>query len=147
MSERFNWIIPGLAQGAAPQPPGKGFAHADTIVFAAEELQPRGLRPPPGKRLLRVPLDDDPYRPVPPKLGQTLHRIASGLAREIRAGRKVMVTCAMGLNRSGIITALTLMYLYGMPSQDAIRLIRARRSPEALCNPMFEQWLLATRAR
>jgi hypothetical protein len=38
------------------------------------------------------------------------------------------------------------MYAYRMPGRDAVKLIQSRRK-DALCNPMFEQYLLTTRLR
>jgi len=34
------------------------------------------------------------------------------------------------------------MDCYGMKAPDAIKLIRQKRDKDALCNPMFEQFLL-----
>lgn len=58
-----------------------------------------------------------------------------------RAGDRVLIRCQAGLNRSGLVTALVLM-LDGYDAGDAIRLIRAQRSPWALCNNNFVDWLL-----
>lgn len=140
----FNWIVPGLAQGAYPDP-AEGFKQFDVIVYCAEEKQPRAKGAPPGKALYKLPLDDDPYQQVPPDVGMILHRVGRGTAAHLVAGQRVLSTCAMGLNRSGLISSLTLMYALNMPARDAIRLIRQKRSPDALCNPMFEQFLLNTR--
>ena len=57
-------------------------------------------------------------------------------------GKKVLIRCQAGWNRSGLITALVLMR-EGMPAQRAINLIREKRSPHALCNRTFVEWLLA----
>lgn len=48
----------------------------------------------------------------------------------------VLVHCQAGLNRSSLVVARALM-LRGLPSGDAIGLIRERRSPACLCNPSF----------
>lgn len=148
----FSWIVPGLAQGAYPGkhpgPPTEGFHVADVIVFCAEEKQPpKGYRAPTGKLVVRVPFDDDIYRPVPPEVGQIFHEVAAGTAKYLKSGAKVLSTCAMGLNRSGVITALTLMHAYGMQPNDVIRLIRGRRHKDALMNPMFEQFIRHQRVR
>lgn len=52
----------------------------------------------------------------------------------------VLVHCQAGLNRSSLVTAMALM-LGGMTADAAIALIREKRSPACLCNPMFEEWL------
>lgn len=142
MAIDYHWIVPNIAQGSFPSPLSEALKHADTIVFCAEEKQPRIGKLPLGKAVLRLPFDDDIYRPIPPEAGRIFHQMAHRLAREARSGRRVLITCAMGLNRSGIITALTLMHAHGMAPADAIRLIRGKRSRDALMNPMFEQWLL-----
>ena len=52
-----------------------------------------------------------------------------------------LVHCQAGLNRSSFVAARALM-LQGMSGKEAIKLIRANRSPVCLCNVTFEQWLL-----
>ena len=59
---------------------------------------------------------------------------------EWRSGKKVLVRCAAGWNRSGLVTVLALMK-DGHGAKDAIDLIRARRSPQALCNEDFVRYL------
>ena len=58
-----------------------------------------------------------------------------------KAGKKVLIRCQAGLNRSGLVMALVLMR-DGHSASDAIELIRSRRGDIALCNRTFEQWLL-----
>ena len=58
-----------------------------------------------------------------------------------KAGKKVLIRCQAGLNRSGLIMALVLMR-EGYKAKDAIALIREKRSEFALCNSTFEKWLL-----
>lgn len=57
-----------------------------------------------------------------------------------RATGPVAVTCQAGLNRSGLVVARALM-LEGRTADEAISLIREKRSPAVLCNPAFEEWL------
>jgi protein-tyrosine phosphatase len=59
-----------------------------------------------------------------------------------KRGKKVLIRCQAGWNRSGLITALVLIR-EGMEAQKAINLIREKRSPHALCNSTFATWLLA----
>lgn len=58
-----------------------------------------------------------------------------------KKGKKVLIRCQAGWNRSGLITALVLIR-EGMSAQNAIDLIRAKRSPHALCNSKFVEFLL-----
>lgn len=145
MALDFHWIVPGVAQGSFPQPLAEAFQHADTIVFCAEEKQPRNARVPAGKKIVKFGFDDDIYRPIPQEAGVLFHQMAQHLSREVVSGRKLLITCAMGLNRSGLMTGLTIMYAFRMSPRDVIKLIRARRSKDALMNPIFEQWLLNQR--
>jgi protein-tyrosine phosphatase len=138
----FDWITREIAQGSYPGLKGTAFQHADILVLCAEEHQAKTLKAPPGKAIIRLGFDDDTYRPIPPEAGKIFHAHAQQLGKAALSGRKLMITCAMGLNRSGLITALTLMHGYRMRPSEAIKLIRGRRSKDCLCNPMFEQWLL-----
>ncbi len=68
---------------------------------------------------------------------------ANNLAKKVVAALDrgpVLVHCQAGLNRSGLITALALMHL-GRTADEAIRLLRDRRSPVVLCNRSFERAL------
>lgn len=71
------------------------------------------------------------------------------LAQAVRAahqdwirGKRVLIRCQAGWNRSGLVSALVLM-LNGESVEDAIDLLRENRSPYALCNPDFVDWLHA----
>ena len=55
-------------------------------------------------------------------------------------GRRVLVRCAGGMNRSGLITAMVLMN-GGHSADDAIALVRRGRSQAALSNPSFVEYL------
>jgi hypothetical protein len=68
-------------------------------------------------------------------------RAAAWAWQRWRAGERVLIRCQAGLNRSGLVTALVLMCA-GYTAGDAIRLIRERRSPSALCNASFADWLI-----
>lgn len=64
-------------------------------------------------------------------------------AKWVNARRKtgeVLVHCQAGLNRSGLVTTRALM-LGGMTADDAIALLRFKRSSASLCNPAFVEYL------
>lgn len=69
-------------------------------------------------------------------------RLALAAGDALDAGRKVLVRCYHGYNRSGLVVAHTLIRR-GRPADDAIRLIRSRRSPWALHNELFVEYLRA----
>jgi dual specificity protein phosphatase-like protein len=52
-------------------------------------------------------------------------------------GRKVLVRCQMGYNRSGLVVALVLRKLSHCTPAEIVDLIRERRSQWALCNEWF----------
>ena len=66
---------------------------------------------------------------------------AEALAAEaVLNDRTVLVRCHSGYNRYGLVVAQTLIEL-GQDATSAIALIRQRRSPWALNNSTFEQYL------
>jgi hypothetical protein len=70
-----------------------------------------------------------------------LRQLVSSAHRDWQQGKRVLVRCQAGWNRSGLIMALILIKDGLTPSQ-AIDLIRNRRSDQALCNRSFVNWLL-----
>lgn len=77
-------------------------------------------------------------------LGEDMGKITA-LAAWVNACRTsgpVLCHCQAGLNRSSLVVATALM-LEGATADEAIKLIREKRSPACLCNPEFEEWLLS----
>lgn len=136
-SDRFQGT---LYQGHAP-PTGDAARHAgfDAIVLCAEEYQPTDF---PGVRVLHVPLDD--ARPTPEEWLRA-NVAARDVASLLRAGKRVLVTCWQGRNRSGLVVALALRRM-GMTGQQAVERVRSRRAG-ALTNPHFVEAILRTRGR
>ncbi|MGP4112435.1 protein-tyrosine phosphatase family protein [Streptomyces sp. 4N509B] len=66
--------------------------------------------------------------------------VARATARAVREGRTVLVRCHYGYNRSGLVVAQTLVELGHEPAH-AISLVRHRRSPWALHNTVFADYL------
>lgn len=134
-------LCSGLYQGSAPRSAplvlGDGFS---TVVFAACEIQPpeHVLM---GLEALRCPLTDDYERPVSEVEWMAVSGCAGAVARRLRAGQRVLVTCAQGRNRSGLISARA-MTLLGWTPKDAVRHIQSVRT-YALTNPRFVEALLS----
>jgi len=122
-----------LAQGAKP-PVGVPLPF-DVIVLAAWEYQPRM----PAFNVMHVPLDDEFERPVTPNDRTRIQRAARVVAQHVRAGRRVLVTCHQGRNRSGVIAGLALVEL-GVPGPEAFNRIRHLR--DGLTNPHFRRMVL-----
>lgn len=67
-------------------------------------------------------------------------QIARQVVNALVAGKKVLVRCQAGLNRSGMVCAMVLI-LQGKTADEAIALVRAARSRNALSNPLFVDYL------
>jgi protein-tyrosine phosphatase len=131
-------IIPGLFVGSKPAP-GR-HEGIDVIVLAAIEYQPPAHLFP-GAEVIHAPIDDAPNRPMTEEEISTVTTTAERVARRLRAGRRVLSSCQMGLNRSSLVAALALHILYGMSAEEIIARLRRARGAWALSNPNFERLL------
>lgn len=73
-------------------------------------------------------------------IARRVEELAGLAADAVRDGRRVLVRCSGGLNRSGLVVASTLVEL-GHDVPTAIELVRRARGPWALTNPMFVRHL------
>jgi hypothetical protein len=134
----------GLYQGSFPRP-GRTVAKAGftTLILCAEELQPRSREYPGIECVAHVAIDDGEL--TKEELERAL--TGAGCALETLAkGHRVLVTCAAGLNRSGLVTALVMHGLTGMSGKDCVEHVRKHRSG-ALRNESFVRWLSRIPAR
>lgn len=69
-----------------------------------------------------------------------IRQLADWLYQEWKQGKKVASKCQMGWNRSGLVLALVLL-LDGYSADEAIELIREKRSPYALSNSSFVRFI------
>ena len=146
-----DMILPGLFQGGTqddevigcPAPdhhyaglydhPGTVFPF-DLVVTLYGDAQPA----PWGVREVRFGFPDGP-----------LSEFAIGHAIELalqahaawRRNQQVLIRCQAGGNRSGLVSARVLM-LEGYSADEAIALLRRKRSGVVLSNRHFERWLL-----
>ena len=133
--EGYDHIAHGLFVGSAPPPRTDLRAdRIDTLVLAAKEYQPPSSAFP-GVEVLRVDLNDD-GSPVKRQEVIDALSMAAKVHRRLMRGHRVLVTCAQGRNRSGLIAALELRMSGYSPTQ-AIKAIRKARGPEALSNLDF----------
>lgn len=115
-------------------PAGRGLAAKfDILVLAAVELQP-SVDMFPGIKVLRCPIDDRD----PPRKGdiEQARECARDVTWWVRNGYRVLVTCAQGRNRSGLIVGLTLRQLIGSGGRRVLALVRHRRK-DALTNKAY----------
>jgi len=118
------------------------------VVLSAREYQPKTLRenPDSSKEVTRlyVPLKDKASFSQS-ELVDTIRRAsqASGhVIDSLSRGQDVLVTCAAGINRSGLISGMALIDMLGCSGEDAIRIVRKGRSKYALYNPLFQKILV-----
>jgi len=145
----YDQIYTNLYQGSYPKLDKELSDHFDIVVFTAVEKQPKAaaLKGVPKNVVIRkFPLDDDPCQLITRKQSAELLHLAKELAYHLRNGKRVLITCAMGMNRSGLVTALTLMAATGCHGKNALETVRARRRPmddgtRALFNPIFARFV------
>lgn len=73
-----------------------------------------------------------------------LEELAGAVSDAVAEGRRVLVRCSGGLNRSGLVVALALVRS-SYDLDEAMRLVRAARGPWALTNPGFVAHLRSRR--
>jgi len=130
-----NEIHPGLWQGSKP-PEGSYLASVGfkVLVLCAKENQPPEKRFP-GLEVIYAP-NEDQERPITERELHIAVKGARGVTLALQAKRPVLVTCQMGWNRSGLVSALALHMLTGMTGEECIRVVQERR-PNALYNVGF----------
>lgn len=124
-------ILPRLYQGPAVAQLPPTFT---MIVFCAEEIQPSDDRCRP-LRVVRCPLRDE-LVPVPPDAMRLALDAAARVRAEHARGGRIYVSCAQGINRSGLVMALAVRQIVRVSGADAMRWVQYRR-PGALSNSFF----------
>jgi protein-tyrosine phosphatase len=134
-------VVPGLFIGTRLET-STAYATLNVDVIVDLEDWENAWAPPVslGQLYVSFPMDDGDE--VDPKVRE----LAAFVSSLVTSGRRVLVHCTEGLNRSGVVVARALMEL-GMTASDAIDLVRRRRGPSvdgfpALGNQAFEDWLL-----
>ena len=94
----------------------------DLVVLCAQELQEISL----GRPTMQVPLMDA-------KITQEDYRRALRAAKQVsrlrQRGKRILLTCQMGINRSSLVAAMSLMLLDGFPAEAAVLQIQRLRKP------------------
>ena len=67
-------------------------------------------------------------------------RAAKYAHEQWQSGKKVLVRCQAGINRSGLTMGIVLM-LEGYTAEQAIEMMRTKRSSAVLLNESFERYL------
>lgn len=111
----------------------------DLLVLSAKEYQPKITKVP---QVIHVPYADKALMSNQ-ELQSILDKAMGASAATVDAlasGKNALVTCWAGLNRSGLISGMSLIDLYGCSGDQAIDLIQSRRK-RALFNPLFRKIL------
>ncbi|MFJ6740294.1 protein phosphatase [Streptomyces sp. NPDC091279] len=137
----WNEIVPGLWMGGHEFRRSSGdreFAVArDEFDLVQSLLRLPGHGPDPGVEHHVWPIPDGPLDGT--QLAGVM-RLARAAGEALAEGRRVLVRCWHGYNRSGLVVAHALVR-QGHSPEDAIHLIRSRRSPWALHNDLFVAYL------
>lgn len=107
------------------------------IGLFAEEYQPKDLL---GRYEILNSGFDDNYEAGDVEMSSiagTADDASDTFSNRLRVGKNCLSSCAAGLNRSGLVTALTLMKIADMGASEAIGRIRRLRHYKALSNPKF----------
>lgn len=92
----------------------------------------------PTTKVYTVTMYDSGDLPDPREIDDLANRVVEALD----AGGNVLVHCQAGINRSNLVAAAALMKKHGYTAEDAIALLRHKRSPHVLANQTFEKYLL-----
>jgi hypothetical protein len=85
-----------------------------------------------------------PDAPLDANQVEEIEKIAEWAYLEWSQGKKVLVRCQAGMNRSGLVTALILIR-HQIKAADAVKLIRKKRDIDALSNSSYLNYLLRER--
>jgi protein-tyrosine phosphatase len=141
---RWNRIVPGLWQGGHDyEPTGDMTAWPRDVVVDREfdlvvslyALPDSGPAPDVEHVVYFIPdgtLEDHELRGV--------RRLADRAVAAVADGRKVLVRCEKGYNRSGLVVGFALLR-WGHTAEQAVRLVRERRGEHALSNPHFVEYI------
>ncbi|PKW10029.1 Dual specificity phosphatase, catalytic domain [Streptomyces sp. 1222.5] len=139
----WSEIVPGLWMGGHEFRGRSGrleFAVVrDEFEVVQSLLRLPGYGPDPGVEHHVWPIPDGPLDGT--QLAGVI-RLARAVNEALDSGRRVLVRCYHGYNRSGLVVAHALGQR-GRSPDEAIQLIRARRSAWALHNELFVEYLRA----
>lgn len=127
-------VAPRLWVGGVP-PFDVDLPKIDVLVLCARELQPPANEIAFHGRTFHCPLPDDELT------SDELQRAVStsaNVADALVKGKRVLVTCAQGINRSALVASLSLGRITRLTSQQLIDLMRRRRRPDCLYNEHFQ---------
>jgi protein-tyrosine phosphatase len=124
-------IVRRLWVGSQP-PFDRDLPDFDVLVLCAQEIQPEQLAF--ANKVLRCPIPDSVLSGHELRLALMTARL---VAKQLTAGKRVLVTCRAGQNRSAFVASLALGLVSRMTPIEIIELMRERRGVSTLGNPHF----------
>jgi len=131
-------VAPGLYQGAMGWDETVEAAQSgvfDVVVLCAHDVSMPTL--PPGVLGVYLPLMDAPEMPAAawPSIWRTVRLVRDAV---VGGRQRVLIACAMGLNRSSLIMGLVLRSMR-VGGNEAVQMIKDARGPSALSNLYFRR--------
>lgn len=112
-------IYPGLWQG--PRPPTGPYLHDrgfKLIVLCEPQFQPKESIFE-GPEVIRCPFNDEENLPGMEKIRDVVMQVAPMVVE----GRKTMVACHMGVNRSGLVATLIRRFITGESGPEVLKVV------------------------
>ena len=137
------WLGGVHCQFGHPDAPGGNCFPGDRFQTVVSLYHDPGYDPAPGVhhyfyRITDADLNPDDH--------SALDELAAMIELELEGGKKVLVRCQAGINRSALVTGLTMLRL-GTSVDRALDTMRSRRSPYVLMNRSFVAYLREVEAR
>ena len=131
----WNEVVPGLFMGGhdVRSQSGSACVVGDEFDLVVSLATREGYGPAEGIEHVVLRLAD---AAIDPGTAIRVDEVADRVAEAVGDGRRVLVRCSGGLNRSGLVVASALIKQGRTPDQ-AIASVRAARGPWALTNPGF----------
>jgi hypothetical protein len=139
----WDEIVDGLFLGGHICQQGRSVCFpTDQFDFVASLYRGRDDRTLPDLTTTAVCAHALPDGPLSARDARQLERMADQIAEVYQSGRskRILIRCRAGINRSGLLMGLVLTRL-GFTPDEAITLMRFRRSEHVLCNASFEDYL------
>lgn len=138
----WNEIVPGLFVGGHDYQPDGCQWPLDAVVGDEFDLvislyRRTGCGPAAGVQHFYLRVPDGVLAEA--ELGD-IRTLADWVAEVVREGRSALCRCQAGINRSSLVAAFALLRL-GHGPDEAIALIREKRTPNALFNANFQRYI------
>ena len=127
LSENSREVHPGLWIGAYPTNKSEIKAAGFNL-----HLDVRGESPPPAGASCEIetfylPLTDDPSKPLDQDVLARIKTAGKRIAAYVRSGRKCLITCMGGFNRSALVAGFVMHELTGKTGDECAAIIREKR--------------------